>query len=90
MSDINEDIDQLLADGISIIEAEVNAIKAKQPLAKPDSDKLIEYIKVLVLVRRDWRVAEGEHSAKLKKLYDTDEKLDAAIQAELAKQDNNV
>jgi tripartite-type tricarboxylate transporter receptor subunit TctC len=79
----HDDIDAIISNGISIIEREVSAMESKANLTKPDIDKLLECLKTLVVVRKDWRQAEKEQSIDTKSL--TPEELDAAILAEADK-----
>lgn len=80
---IHDDIDDLLKECISIIKDEIHSIADVKPLKKADADKLIEYAKTLVVIRRDWRQAEKENTTETKSL--TNEELDAAILAEAEK-----
>ncbi len=85
---IHDNIDNLLHASISIIEKEVLGIQARQldtenNLGKSDADKLIEYVKTLVIVRKDWRLAEKEVSTDTSSLSPDD--LENAILAEADK-----
>lgn len=79
----HDDIDDLLKEGIAIFQSEIKAIKDKQPLGKSDADKLIEYLKTLVIIRKDWRLAEKENSLDTKSM--AGDELDEAILQEAEK-----
>lgn len=80
---IHSDIDELLYLGINIIKDEILSIQLAKPLSKSDSDKLTEYLKTLITIRKDWRLAEKEQSVDAKSM--TDEELEAALLAEAEK-----
>ncbi len=86
MSD-HDTIDKLLREGISIIELEISQLKIQQDsddgLTKQDIDKLLECMKTMVVVRRDWRIDEKEKIIDTKTL--SNEELEAAILAEAEK-----
>lgn len=73
----HDDIDQILNLGISIIQKEVQCLNDKEELNKLDLDKLTEYLKVLVTVKRDWRISEKETQTDTKSL--SNEELEKAI-----------
>jgi hypothetical protein len=79
---LHDRIDKQLEVGIGIIEAEIDALCQKQAangLDRQDTDKLTEYLKVLVVIRKDWRLAEKEVKIDNTKI----ENLDEAIAQEI-------
>ena len=79
-------IDHIIIDGINIIELEVAKLKAKSltnMMQKIDIEQVIEYLKALVIVRKDWRQGEKEEVLDTKKL--SDDELEAAILKEAEK-----
>lgn len=67
----HEEIDNLLNKGISIIAEEMKNIQTNQKteaLNKFDSDKVTEFLKTLVTIRKDWRIAEKEQAEDTKEL----------------------
>ena len=70
---IHEDIDQLLQDGVEIFKKELNTLSEQtDPLTKEETNKLVELVKTLVIIRKDWRLAEKEVIVDVKKMS-TDE-----------------
>lgn len=71
----NEQINKIINSSIDLIEKEVQLLCDKEePLSKPDSDKVIEYLKALVLVQKDARLATKEKSMDVQSM--TSEELD--------------
>jgi uncharacterized coiled-coil DUF342 family protein len=76
----NEQVNKIIDQSINLIEEEINLLITKQktePLNKLDSDKVIDYLKTLVLVSRDSRIATKEKEVDIKTM--TTEEIDAAI-----------
>lgn len=81
---IHDVVDQILHTAIDKVSKEVLTLsEKKEVLTKLESDKLIEYIKALVIVRKDWRLSEKEEQVDVKTL--SKEELEAAILAEAEK-----
>ena len=81
---IHDEVDQILHIAIEKIAKEVDSLSEKEEsLTGPESNKLIEYIKALVIVRKDWRLSEKEQQVDVKSL--TNEELEAAVLAEAEK-----
>lgn len=81
-----ERIDQIIVDAIGIIELEVIKIKNSQttkPLDAKETDKVIEFVKALVIVRKDWRQEVKDEVVNTKNM--TDEELEKELLKEAAK-----
>ena len=84
---IVNDIDDLLNVGISIIKKEIDNIATRQALqqnlTKTDFDSINEYMRTLIAVRKDYRIAEKEFQLDTKKL--SNEELEKMLLDEAAK-----
>lgn len=79
----HDDIDSIITTGITIIEKQINLLAAKPDLLVDDISNLTEYLKTLVVIRKDWRLAQKEQTLDVKSM--TDEEINAAILAEAEK-----
>lgn len=79
----DEQIDNIITASINIIELEIHSIQTKQttkPLSKDDTDRVIDFLKTLVIVQKDKRLSIKENQLDIKSM-DMSE-LDLAIEKE--------
>lgn len=85
----DDQIELMISKSISIIEIEINKISEKQDtniIDKMDCDKIIEFLKTLILVQKDKRSSVKESIIEGNS-FNTNE-LDLAIKAEIEKLKN--
>lgn len=63
-----DDIDELLNSGIDIMGREINILKNAAELDKASIERLCDLLKVLVLIRKDWRITDDKDIINVKKL----------------------
>ena len=83
----DEEIDLIIADSIKIIELEVYKIKCKQQtednLGREDTDRIIDFLKTLVIVQKDKRLGSRYEDKDIGDLSPSE--IEAAIQREVEK-----
>lgn len=90
----DEQIDSIIMASINIIETEVNKLRDKQEddeLSKQDTDKVVDFLKTLVLIQKDKRQGAKEEDLEVKGLNsnELDLALEKAIQEEIDKRNGN-
>ena len=79
------DVDRLLELGIGMIEKELISLQREQisGLGKNETDRLLECMRTLIVIRKDWRLAEKENVLDTKGMGD--DEIEAAILEEAEK-----